>query len=78
MTSSPAAGLLVVPLVTVPVRVWAAEARVSEMMAASKADVASLVKRTPVLDAGNRIEDEVARLDLALSLRHPPCLRAFG
>ena len=34
MTSSPAAGLLVVPLVTVPVRVWAeAEARASEKMA---------------------------------------------
>jgi hypothetical protein len=35
MTSSPAAGLLVVPLVTVPVRVWAAAvARASERMAA--------------------------------------------
>src|SRR5271169_3926773 len=48
MTSSPAAGLLVVPLVTVPVRVWAAaEARVSAKIAASNADCASLIKTSP-------------------------------
>src|ERR1035438_8726409 len=40
-TSSPAAGLLVVPLVTVPVRVWAA-ARVSERTANRSAEYASL------------------------------------
>src|SRR5882762_6836468 len=53
MTSSPAAGLLVVPLVTVPERVWAAaEARASARthrgrIAVSKADFASLVKKAP-------------------------------
>src|ERR1700675_4338367 len=48
MTSSPEAGLLVVPLVTVPERVWAAaEARVSERMAASNAEWASLAKSIP-------------------------------
>src|SRR5260370_11633898 len=53
MTSSPAAGLWVVPLVTVPERVWAsAEARASETMqnaktAVRRADCASLVKQTP-------------------------------
>src|ERR1039457_2352380 len=50
MISSPAAGLLVVPLVTVPERDWAAAwARVSAKRAVSKADFASLVKRTPLL-----------------------------
>src|SRR5260221_7291143 len=45
ITSSPEAGLLVVPLGTVPERVWAAaEARASERMAASSADCAGLVK----------------------------------
>src|ERR1700686_4658019 len=48
MTSSPAAGLPVVPLVTVPERVWAAAvARESERMAASIKDCAGLVKTTP-------------------------------
>src|SRR5271165_1995236 len=48
MTSSPTAGLPVVPLVTVPVRVWAAaEARASVRMAVRNVDFASLVKRTP-------------------------------
>jgi hypothetical protein len=43
-----AAGLLVVPLVTVPVRVWAAAARASVRIAVGSADFfASLVKRTP-------------------------------
>src|SRR6202167_5785710 len=47
-TSSPAAGLLVVPLVTVPERVWAsAEARASEKMMSRRADFASWVKSTP-------------------------------
>src|ERR1700687_4607487 len=51
MTSSPTAGLPVVPLVTVPERVWArAEAKVSARthrarIAASKAGLASLVKK---------------------------------
>jgi len=49
MTSSPAAGLLVVPLVTVPVRVWAvAEARAREMIEASRVDIDSLLKTTPL------------------------------
>jgi hypothetical protein len=40
---------LVVPLVTVPERVWAAaEARVSEKMAARNVDCASFVKSTPL------------------------------
>src|SRR5260370_20519309 len=53
ITSSPAAGLLVVPFVTVPERVWAAaEARASARthrarIAVSKAGFASLVKKTP-------------------------------
>jgi hypothetical protein len=48
MTSSPAAGLLVVPLVTVPERVWAeAETAYSAMIPASVKNFASLVKRTP-------------------------------
>src|SRR5580693_2128487 len=48
MTSSPAAGLLVVPLVTVPVRVWAAaEARATDKMLSRRANFASWVKRTP-------------------------------
>src|SRR5208282_6048554 len=46
MTSSPTAGLPVVP--SVPVRVWAAaEARASVRMAVRNVDFASLVKRTP-------------------------------
>src|SRR5208337_2737948 len=50
MTSSPTAGLPVVPLVTVPESVWAAaEARASERMAASNADCTSLVKSTPLI-----------------------------
>jgi len=49
MTSSPAAGLLVVPFVTVPVRVWAAdEARAREKIntgiKSRRAKFASLVK----------------------------------
>src|SRR5438445_12161492 len=53
MTSSPAAGLLVVPLVTVPERVWAAaEARVSARthmgrIAVSKAGFASVLNKPP-------------------------------
>ena len=48
MTSSPTAGLLVVPFVTVPVRVWAAvEARVRENIAASNADCTSFFKTAP-------------------------------
>ena len=47
-TSSPTAGLPVVPLVTVPVRVWAEEAMASEKIAAVKADIANLIKTTPV------------------------------
>ena len=48
-TSSSSAGLQVVPLVTVPERVWAAaEARASEKMAASKANCTILVKTTPL------------------------------
>src|ERR1700687_477596 len=51
ITSSPAAGLPVVPLVTVPERVWAAaEARVSERIAASTAGCASLIKTTPLIE----------------------------
>ena len=47
-TSSSSAGLQVVPLVTVPERVWAAaEARVNETIAASNVDCTSLVKTTP-------------------------------
>src|ERR1700675_4536144 len=54
MTSSPTAGLLVVPLVTVPDKVWAtAEARASERTAARNADCASLAKTTPRELAGN-------------------------
>src|ERR1700724_1512126 len=53
ITSSPAAGLLVVPLVTVPERVWAAaEARASARthrarIAIRNAGFASLVKKAP-------------------------------
>src|ERR1700723_1085842 len=49
MTSSPAAGLLVVTLVTVPERVWAwAGARDDAIMRAiSRDDLGRLVKRTP-------------------------------
>src|ERR1700693_3696248 len=53
ITSSPAAGLVVVPLVTGPERVWAAaEARASARthrgrIAVSKAGFASLVKKAP-------------------------------
>src|SRR5579864_3322637 len=48
MTWSPAAGLLVVPLVTVPERVWAeAEAMVIVRIAAIRADLVRLVNITP-------------------------------
>src|ERR1700687_2256942 len=43
ITSSPAAGLLVVPLVTVPVRVWAADVRATEKTISRMTDFASLV-----------------------------------
>src|SRR5580658_1398487 len=63
-TSSPAAGWLVVPLVTVPVRVWAAaEARASARMAASNAGCASLVK--------NNSFDQAEQWKLANSSQFP-------
>src|ERR1700674_2805006 len=49
MTSSPAAGLLAVPMVMVAERVWAGDgARGSEKMAARNVDCASFVKSTPL------------------------------
>jgi hypothetical protein len=56
-----AAGLLVVPLVAVPVRIWAAEeARVKRRMAANEAECASFFKSTPLLPSLNSVQKRIS------------------
>src|ERR1700683_1848428 len=75
-TWAPAAGWLVVPLVTVPVRVWAAELRVSARMksppiAVNRVDFDALIKKAPLLPrcSGER------RCYATNSALHRPCDR---